>query len=230
MCFSAGASFAAGNILCTAGIISMRRTSDSGAKYFAAIPLAFGVQQLGEGCLWLSLQGLIPASYSALSMYFFLLVAQVFWPTWVPLSFYMLDQKHPAGKILRWFLASGILVSAVLGWFLFHDGATATVEAYHVDYTLGRPHGWIGKIFTGLYLAVTILPPFISSRPKMRMLGIALAISALVSFILYYTWFVSVWCFFAALISFWVLYLVGQLRKAEETQMETQQAHVQHPL
>lgn len=217
MCFSAGASFMAGSILSGAGILAIRRTEKPTQRFFASIPLIFGIQQLAEGVLWLSLQEVLPVAFEASSKYFFLFFAQVFWPSWVPLCFYMLEKGQPQARILRWFLAAGVFVSAVLAWFLIADGATAAIQAYHIDYQLGGPHGWPGNIVTLLYLIVTIVPPFLSGKKGMRTLGIALALSALITYLMYYTWFVSVWCFFAALISFWVLYLVGKLQESKES-------------
>lgn len=219
MCFSAGASFSAGSILSTAGVLSIRRAPDRGARCFAAIPLLFGLQQLSEGVLWLALQGRLPENFETWSMYIFLFFAQVMWPSWVPLSFYLLEKKRPSSALtLRWFVALGLLVSALNGWLLYAKGAHASIQTYHVEYILGRHEGWAGKGVAALYLVVTIVPPFFSARPGMRQLGLVLALSAVITYLMYFTWFVSVWCFFAAIISFWVLYLVSSLQESTKAE------------
>lgn len=55
MCFSAGASFAAGTALSIVGVLTVRNSRGARELPLALIPLLFGVQQLTEGVLCLSL-------------------------------------------------------------------------------------------------------------------------------------------------------------------------------
>lgn len=55
MCFSAIASFSAGSVLTVAGVITTQKVTTKGQIAFAAIPFLFGIQQLCEGFVWLSL-------------------------------------------------------------------------------------------------------------------------------------------------------------------------------
>jgi hypothetical protein len=58
------------------------------------------------------------------------------------------------------------------------------------------------------YLAATIPPLFISSTKRMYLFGILATISCIVTGIFYTQFLTSVWCFFAALISvviYWML-------------------------
>jgi hypothetical protein len=59
-----------------------------------------------------------------------------------------------------------------------------------------------------LYCMAIIVPPFVSSIRYMRFFGVAVAASLAVSLYAYYQAAVSVWCFFAALISLLVVALV----------------------
>lgn len=51
MCFSAGASFAAGTILSIVGVVAINKTDYKKQFFFAATPLLFAVQQFAEGFL-----------------------------------------------------------------------------------------------------------------------------------------------------------------------------------
>ena len=54
MCFSAPASFIAGAVLATVGVVTLRMATRPAQIAFAAIPLLFGIQQLFEGLILLS--------------------------------------------------------------------------------------------------------------------------------------------------------------------------------
>ena len=91
MCFSAFASFSAGVALLVIGGDSARRTRHAAELPYALIPLLFGVQQLLEGGLWLTLaepqqclSALLTQGYSAFS--------QVIWPIYIPAAVYLLER------------------------------------------------------------------------------------------------------------------------------------------
>jgi len=76
------------------------------------------------------------------------------------------------------------------------------------------PKGLIGA-FTVLYILATIITPFISSNKKMKWLGFVFLASYLFAVILYNGYVISVWCFFAALLSFVVLWIITDLRRTK---------------
>ena len=55
MCFSASASFGAGIVISTIGVVTLKKVSSPAHYYFALIPLFFAIQQFAEGFLWLAL-------------------------------------------------------------------------------------------------------------------------------------------------------------------------------
>ena len=56
MCFSATASFTAGTALTAVGGLTVRKSRGKAELPLALVPLLFGIQQLTEGVLWLSLR------------------------------------------------------------------------------------------------------------------------------------------------------------------------------
>ena len=61
----------------------------------------------------------------------------------------------------------------------------------------------------GVYLIVTITPFFISGIKRTRLMGILMFLSCLVTAIFFTQYLTSVWCFFAALLSgvvYWILH------------------------
>lgn len=56
-----------------------------------------------------------------------------------------------------------------------------------------------------LHVLGTCISPMVSSHPAVNGFGAAALLSFIASYLLYETWFISVWCFFAALLSAIVL-------------------------
>jgi len=78
---------------------------------------------------------------------------------------------------------------------------------YHIEYVTDFPRALSMPAFT-IYLIATITPLFVSSIKKTHLLGVLMSGSCLVTAIFFTQYLVSVWCFFAALISgviFWIL-------------------------
>jgi hypothetical protein len=77
-------------------------------------------------------------------------------------------------------------------------------------------HRW----FYGLiYFIPAFFPMFVSSISRMRVLGFLLFISYLISRFVYTDYIVSVWCFFGALSSIAVLYIIMQVVAGDKKRM-----------
>ncbi|UEG48867.1 hypothetical protein LK994_09480 [Ferruginibacter lapsinanis] len=212
MCFSANASFASAVILSVVGITSIRRTTSSSQLAFGAVPFVFAIQQLSEGFVWLSVTDPFFVGWQGVSIYTFLIFAHIVWPTWIPLSILMLEKNEQRKKILRVLLGIGMLLSFSYASCLIIYPVTAEAAGYHIQYRLNYPVVFLetGSAFYGL---ATVLPEFISSVRRMRWLGLFIALSYVVTYIFYQQYIISVWCYFAALISviiYWVLKGVNQ--------------------
>ena len=86
MCFSAEASFAGGVIISAIGIATVTKVHKPSQIVFASIPLFFGVQQMVEGTLWLTIPLPEYANIKHIATYIFLIMADFLWPTLIPLS------------------------------------------------------------------------------------------------------------------------------------------------
>ena len=135
MCFSASASFAAGAVLTSVGAASLHKTKKPSEIPFASIPLFFGLQQITEGFVWLSLTNPDYAFMEGISAHAFIFFAQVLWPFWVPFSIYKFEKqegiKNILGKVL---VGIGVLIATVLAYFLFTQHIEAEILGHHVSY------------------------------------------------------------------------------------------------
>lgn len=215
MCFSASASFGAGIVLSTIGVASIKKTESSSRLFFACIPILFAIQQITEGFLWLALSNQNFQLFRWPTTYIFLVFAQVVWPFWVPFSIYKMEKKPKRKKALLFLIFIGFLVSCYLGYCLLSYPVDAKIDNFHIRYELDFPET-LSKYGSILYIAATIAPPFLSAVRYMWTLGSAILISYLITELIYADYVISVWCFFASIISIVVLGIVWQLKRFEK--------------
>lgn len=84
---------------------------------------------------------------------------------------------------------------------------TPQIQSFHIQYVDEFP-GTLVKMAFLCYLVTTIAPIFISSVKRMWLFGILIAVSCLITGVFFAQYLTSVWCFFAAIISiliYWIL-------------------------
>jgi len=200
MCFSTSASFGAGIVLSAIGIATIKKAKEPRQIFFASIPFLFAIQQISEGFLWLALSDPAYGFLKQVTTYIFLAFAQIVWPFFVPLSIMLLEQKSRRKTIHKILLFIGTALSIVLGYCLVTFPVEASISGYHIAYRQDYPAA-PATIISILYITATIAPPFSSSVKHMWYLGTAILISYIMTKIFYADYIVSVWCFFASIIS-----------------------------
>jgi hypothetical protein len=211
MCFSASASFVASAALFTGGVATLKQTTNNNHIPFASIPLLFGVQQLIEGFLWLSIMNPDFSAFRMPTTYMFLIFAQVVWPSLVPFSIYLLEKDPTRKKILRVLLNIGAMVSLYIGVSMLFYPVEAGISSHHIAYYSDFPRQR-GVIPSLLYLLPTVVSPFVSGLRKMNILGSIILISLIVSKAFFAENLVSIWCYFAAVISITVYFIIKEIR------------------
>ncbi len=212
MCFSAEASFAAGAALLPVGAFCVVQAVRKDVRLLplALTPIAFGVQQAAEGCVWLGLRGGDPALVARASMAF-LFFAVAFWPFWIPFCL-LFPESRPA---VRRLLGATAALSVV--WLLAYASAAlepgrlppTEIVRHSISYDLSglpmfRPVPRVA--LRSAYLAFIVVP-LAAARPgcwggRLRLLGgAAVAVLFALCYLIYWYAFLSVWCFFAALLS-----------------------------
>lgn len=207
MCFSAGASFAGGVIISAIGIATVRKVHKSSQLVFASIPLFFGLQQIVEGCLWMFLPEADQINAQKTTTFLYLILAQVLWPTIIPVSVLLMEENKKRKKMMRTFLALGLLLSSYYAFCLIFFMVTPRISGYHILYTTTFPDFFAIPAFI-VYLIATITPLFISGVRKTHFLAILMFLSCVITAIFFTQYLISVWCFFAAIISgviYWIL-------------------------
>lgn len=201
MCFSATASFTVGAALLAVGTFTIRKASRTAEIPFASIPALFGVQQLVEGALWLT----VPDGemhLNAMLTHVYALFSHILWPIFVPIAVLLIEPESGRRRLLGLLAAAGAFAGLYLGYFFVMDPTTSLVVKGHILYV--SPHFFAGPILA-LYILGTCGSPLVSSHAPVRWFGLAVGASLLAAYVFYAFWFISVWCFFAAISSVTVL-------------------------
>ena len=197
MCFSATASFTAGAALLGVGALTLRRTTLSVEVPFASIPVLFGIQQLIEGGLWLTFPDQAPHLNTILT-HIYSLFSHVLWPIFVPIAVLLLEPVRWRRTALKALAVSGALAGLYLLYFWAMDPTTSRVVGQHIIYD--SPHFYIAPILV-LYVLSTCVSSLVSSHSAVRWFGAVSLASYAAASAFYAVWFISVWCFLAAVMS-----------------------------
>ena len=218
MCFSATASFIAAAALATGGIATLRLASRPYEMPFAAIPLLFGVQQFVEGLIWLSFR---PASLlpNPLLTFVYSLFSHVLWPVYVPFAVRLLETVAWRRKVLVATQIAGLAAGLYLLYFLVQFPVTSRVLGKHIVYE--SPHFYIAAVMA-LYLSATCVSSMLASHRLIRLFGVLSLATFLAAYAIHAATLVSVWCFFAAILSFIVyVYFSDEHRSGQGSTLPT---------
>lgn len=228
MCFSAAASFGAGVVLSVIGFFSMKKAKFPSEMMFAGIPFLFAVQQTAEGILWLTLANGKAVLLQNSMTYLYLVIAQIIWPIWIPAAVLLLEKEQILKRIQKILAVTGSFVSLYMIYYLFNYKINASIDHYHIRYIENYPQ-MFSVIGSALYVIATVGPTFLSSTKHMRVLGTCLMLSYIISILFYEDYLVSVWCFFASIISISVYLIMHELQKSHLKEIHQRKIKKRHP-
>jgi len=215
MCFSASASFGAGIVLSVIGIATLRSVKQPAQIPFASLPLLFAVQQIAEGFLWLSFTNTNFEFLRTPSTYTFLFFAQVAWPAIVPTSILILKKPADRKLIPKLLAVIGGAIAVFLAYCLFTYDIEANAGGHHIAYKQDYPVS-LKRFGAVLYISATILPPFFFKQKSMLILGVTILISYAITAIFYQGYILSVWCFFSAIMSCIIYFIINEINKQQK--------------
>lgn len=217
MCFCAEASVGVATALLPVGGYCLAAAWRKNRAYLplAASPLLFGIQQLCEARVWDALDRGDPelARVPSLAFLFF---ALALWPVWIPLAAAAAEPPGHNRRALGAAAAMGVLFGVAYFWPVAIDGRglcpTTVGHSIRYDFSavaLARSTWWwIGPV---LYLTVACGSLLASRDHRLRPLGAAFLVSAVITYALFEYAFASVWCFFAAVLSAYLAFVLHQL-------------------
>ena len=212
MCFSARISFFTVGLLVSIAIATYRKVRTFPILPFASIPVFFAIQQLAEGVLWLLVPDGTYIGLIALAKYTFLSIALIIWPIYAPFSVLLLEKNPARRAIMGVCLILGFCWSLASLWYLVHYGATVDVRSCHIYYEVfGLDSNSLTRLVA--YSIPTLVPLLVSSLFSIQLFGCLLGVTCAISYIAWYTYFTSIWCFFAAVLSLGVYKIVSDYKE-----------------
>lgn len=203
MCFSATASFVTAAVTGAIGVVTLSRVAAPRRLPLAAMPIIFAVQQLLEGSLWLTLVTQTGSPFASSSTFLFLILAQVWWPVFVPIAALLIEKDRNRRSLMLPSLVVGAAVATYLLRGILTRDHRAEILDGHIVYMTEEPQ----PLLIGLaYLAAAALPLILSPQRAVVTLGAVVLVGGITAYFFYWQAFVSVWCFFAAAVSGLILF------------------------
>ena len=202
MCFSAQASFTAGTALAAVGaatIIKAKKNKNKRQIAFAAIPLIFAIQQLTEGFVWLSFAHPWPMVHT-IAIHIFAFFAYAWWPMFIPFAIGLLEVIAWRKRVIDILWAIGLAVGGILFYCILAYPVYAHVVNNCIAYNI-KSEPDVRLWFIVLYGVAVLGSMFISSRKIVTIFGAVTTLSLIATYFFFEFAFVSVWCFFAAILS-----------------------------
>ncbi len=127
--------------------------------------------------------------------------SHVWWPIFVPFAILLVETSRRRRRALGVFQALGLAVGLYLLYFLLRFPMTAHVHGRSITYD--SPHFYIVGVIA-VYLLATCVSGLFSSHRCINVFGVLAFFLAIAAYQVSVTTFVSVWCFYAAILSFLV--------------------------
>lgn len=214
MCFSAEASFVSAAVIGAIGCANFLTLKlQKSLIFIALIPIFFAIQQFSEGLVWLYINNGNPDVLILKYMpYFYLLFAFLVWPVFFPLAFWYAEKEPMRKRILLGILFAGIILDIFYLTLIPKGGFALNIYEHSIRYSF--PGGGLPYV----YAAVGVLPMLITSLKKAWVFALLLTIGYFFTLYFFEKTFVSVWCFFGAISSI-SLYFV--LRENQEVSVSS---------
>lgn len=214
MCVSAEVSFTVAGLLISGGGYCLYKAEKIDKAYIplALFPLVVGIQQIAEGLVWMgfSLNDPSTVQTAALGYLFF---TWLFWPFWVPHMTACMEPQKNKAFIFRLCSLAGLAFGLLLYLPNYFNDAllTVTTNNHSISYNCHFITEAIAprSLHYIIYLSFIGLPPLFSSHFYLRIFGASLIAAIPLTYVAFAYAHVSVLCFFAALITIYLVYVIS---------------------
>jgi hypothetical protein len=199
MCFSPGADVVVGGIVGVVGVDALRHVREPKQILLASLPLLFGLHQVDEAVVWLGLQGRVSESFERVGVWVYLLFALAALPALVPLAVLAVERVAARRRLIGLFAMLGIAVGISLAIALFRGSVGAAIAGHHIAYDVSALSQ--GRELTSLYVVAACGALIACSYRDLSVLGVLNLVAVPVLMWMTVSGFVSLWCFWAAMVS-----------------------------
>ncbi|MEE6177544.1 DUF6629 family protein [Mycobacterium sp. 050134] len=207
MCFSMTADVVMGTALIPVAVATLREVRHWRELPFALLPTIFAFHQLIEALVWPN--GVVPAGLAQVAMYAYIFIALPLLPAWVPPAVLMLEPRGARLRIAP-FVVLGAVVSAYLAVVVLTRPVGMARCAHALEYHTEVSHPYV---WAALYIIAVIGPTLLSGYRSIVVFGLANLVGLIAVAALYFRAFASLWCAYAAMLSFLVLVHMRRRRR-----------------
>ena len=212
MCFSAEVSFVSAGVLAVTGFVCTREAFKTKSHFLLAVtPFLFAIQQFFEGLVWI---GINSGNHHLTGIYskFYLFFAFLFWLIWFPTVAYNLELI----KWKKWFFIFLIFLGCIFGLYLWlpillAEGPRKLLETNicgkSICYILASGGYFSLVTRESIYVSLGLLY-LVCSDIIFKKFWILVLLSALLTVMTHEFAWTSVWCFFSAIASLYIFYLI----------------------
>ncbi len=207
MCFSAAVSFTSTALLAASGVVGTYFAARGNKRFLPLNMMSFFyvIQQFSEGMIWLRSPLLTPNLWAMIFLFFAFFV----YPWYQSFACYFMtrDQERKK-KIVR--IGCCAFVFGVILYLnvLMTPDLGADLCRLHIFYDvlfMGKysfENTFLIYSILPFYVFFTATPFFLSDARYAKLLGWAVIVSSILCWFIYYDYFISVWCFYSAILSF----------------------------
>jgi hypothetical protein len=209
VCFAPEADAAVGGLVVVVGVDALRHVDTRRQVALASLPLLFGLHQVTEAFVWWGLDDQVAHTVERAALWAYLLFALAVLPVLLPIAVGLVERSPVRRRVIGGFGVLGGTVAIALAVAVFRGPLSVAVDgrllAYRVD-AVGH-----GALLTGLYVAATCGALLACSDRHLAAIGAANLVAVPVLLWLSLGGFVSLWCFWAAIVS---IAITAHLRRA----------------
>lgn len=211
MCFAAPMDLGAGLVVTGIGVASLRAARSSPrSRALASLPLLFGVHQLVETFVWWDLQGRVCPAAGLTAEWIYLVIALLVVPIAVPYA--LLREGSVRPPWLAWLLVGcGAVAAATCAWGLRDGEVPVRIDGHHIAYTVSP---LLGDASFVIYVVATCGPGLLARSSWLRLFSVLNLAAVAVVVWAARNGTVSLWCFWAALISVVILVHLRSRRRS----------------
>jgi hypothetical protein len=199
VCFSPEADAVVGGIVIVVGVDALRHVRARNQIPLASLPLLFGLHQVSEAFVWWGLQGDVAHVVERAALWAYLLFAFAALPVLIPVAVGLVERSPSRRRVIIGFGILGTAVAVALVAALVRGPIHTVIDGRHIAYDVDALH--FGAQLTALYVIATCGALLACSHRDIATIGALNLIVVPVLMGLTINGFVSLWCFWAAIVS-----------------------------
>lgn len=209
MCLAPEVDLVAGAAITVVAVDALRHNPHRRTAPLALLPGIFAVHTFTSAAVWWGLQGRIPQSLGDAAAGFFMFIAFILLPVFVPVAVLLLEPPGWRRYALTALLGAGVLSAAEYLNGLVSGRASAAACDFYIDYSIGGVSTYTGA----LYVLATVGALLLSGDRVLASWGVVNVGAIAVLMVTARAGLPSLWCFWAACTSVFVAFYLRRLQR-----------------